>query len=137
MSLRCLIVDDSAPFLKAAQGLLEREGIDVVGVASTSSEAIRRTDELRPDLVLVDIDLGPDSGFDLVRHLDRNASDVGDGKPAIILISSHSEQDFEELIAASPAAGFLGKSSLSASAICSLICDNSLSEPEANAPREM
>ncbi len=137
MSLRCLIVDDSAPFLKAARGLLEREGIEVVGVASTSAEAIRRADELRPDLVLVDIDLGPDSGFDLVRHIDRNASDLGDGKPTIILISSHSEQDFEELIAASPAAGFLGKSSLSASAIHSLICDNGMSEPEANAPREM
>ena len=121
MSLRCLIVDDSAPFLEAARGLLEREGIEVVGIASTSAEAIRRADELRPDLVLVDIDLGPDSGFDLARHIDRNASDLGDAKPTIILISSHSEQDFEEFIAASPAAGFLGKSSLSASAIHSLI----------------
>jgi two-component system, NarL family, nitrate/nitrite response regulator NarL len=122
MGLRCLIVDDSAPFLKAARGLLEREGIGVVGLASSSAEALRRAEELQPDLVLVDIDLGPDSGFDLVRQLDRTS---GDGKPTVILISSHGEEDFEELIADSPVAGFLGKSSLSARAIRGLICDNS------------
>jgi len=138
MRLRCLIVDDSPPFLKAARALLEREGIGVVGVASTSAEALQRAEELRPDLVLVDIDLGPDSGFDLAWQLDRRgAPGPGDDKPTIVLISSHSEEDLEELIAESPAAGFLGKSSLSARAIHSLICDNSGSEPEASAPREM
>jgi DNA-binding NarL/FixJ family response regulator len=138
MGLRCLIVDDSPPFLEAARGLLEREGIGVVGVASTSAEALQRAEELRPDVVLVDINLGMDSGFDLAWQLDgRGAPRPGDGQPTIILISSHSEDDLEELIAESPAAGFLGKSSLSARAIHSLICDNIVSEPEASAPREM
>ena len=48
MALRCLIVDDSAPFLAAARKLLEREGISVVGVASTSAEALKPAQELRP-----------------------------------------------------------------------------------------
>jgi CheY-like chemotaxis protein len=125
MGLRCLIVDDSAPFVKAARGLLEREGIGVVGLASSTAEALQRANELRPDLVLVDVDLGSDSGFDLVKQLDRTVrSGWGEGKPAIILISSHAEEDVEELVAESPAAGFLAKSSLSASTIQALICDN-------------
>src|SRR3954452_19837424 len=53
--LRCLIVDDNAPFLEAAASLLEREGIEVVGVASTGDEALRHAQELRPDVALVDI----------------------------------------------------------------------------------
>jgi two-component system nitrate/nitrite response regulator NarL len=125
MGLRCLIVDDSAPFLRAARRLLEREGIAVVGTASSTAEALQRANELRPDLVLVDVDLGPESGFDLVRQLDRAfRSGQGEGKPAIVLISGHAEEDLEELIAESPAAGFLAKSSLSASAIQAVICDN-------------
>ena len=56
--MRCLIVDDSADFIDAARGLLECEGIAVVGVASTSADALRRFDELRPDVTLVDINLG-------------------------------------------------------------------------------
>jgi CheY-like chemotaxis protein len=92
MGLHCLIVDDSAPFVKAARGLLEREGIGVVGLASNTAEALQRANELRPDLVLVDVDLGPDSGFDLVKQLDRTVrSGRGEGKPAIILISSRGE----------------------------------------------
>jgi CheY-like chemotaxis protein len=58
MKLRCLIVDDSPRFLAAARGLLERQGIAVVGVASSGAEALRRVAELRPDVTLLDIDLG-------------------------------------------------------------------------------
>ena len=67
MALRCLIVDDSAPFLEAASKFLEREGITMVGAASTSADALERAQELRPDVALVDIDLGQESGFDLAR----------------------------------------------------------------------
>jgi CheY-like chemotaxis protein len=70
--VRCLIVDDSPWFLDAARSLLEREGITVVGVASTGAEALRRTAEFRPDVMLVDIDLGGESGFELAgRHAER------------------------------------------------------------------
>jgi DNA-binding NarL/FixJ family response regulator len=65
VSLRTLIVDDNASFLAAARDLLEREGIAVVGVASTSDEAVRRAAEMRPDVTLVDVYLGEESGLDL------------------------------------------------------------------------
>ena len=118
MVLRCLIVDDSSQFLAAARGLLEREGLTVVGVASTGAEALRRVAELRPDVTLVDIDLGDQSGFDVVRLLNRDA-DVAAAR--MILISTHAEDDYAELIAASPAAGFLPKTALSAGAIRDLL----------------
>jgi CheY-like chemotaxis protein len=67
--LRCLIIDDSPRFLEAARGLLERQGVTVVGVASTSAEALQRVQELRPDVTLLDIDLGGESGLELARRL--------------------------------------------------------------------
>ncbi|MDQ4145271.1 MAG: response regulator transcription factor [Actinomycetota bacterium] len=118
MSLRCLIVDDSPGFLQAARVLLERQGLRVVGVASTTAEALQRRDEVRPDVTLVDIDLGGESGFDLVRRL---KAEEGHGNSTVILISTHAEEDFAELIAESPAAGFLSKADLSARAIANLV----------------
>jgi CheY-like chemotaxis protein len=116
--LRCLIVDDSSRFLDAARGLLERQGISVVGVASTSADALQRAEELRPDVALVDIDLGGESGLELARRLHRQAPRT----PApVILISTHAEQDYAELIAASPAVGFLAKTALSAAAVRDLL----------------
>lgn len=122
MPLRCLLVDDSARFLAAARALLEREGVEVE-VTSTGADAVRRTGELRPDVVLLDINLGTESGFEIARRLhgaDRPQVSSGGG-PRIILISTHAEKDFEELIAASPAIGFLPKSALSAGAIQDLL----------------
>jgi DNA-binding NarL/FixJ family response regulator len=116
--VRCLIVDDNAHFRGAARTALERGGIDVVGVASNNAEALRRYVELRPDVTLVDVDLGAESGFDLAELLHRTG--WPDPSP-VVLISSHSEQDLTELIAASPAIGFVPKISLSADAIRSLV----------------
>jgi len=116
--LRCLIIDDSPRFLDAARGLLERQGVTVVGVASNGADALQRTLELRPDVTLLDIDLGGESGLELARRLH------GQGGPApapVILISTHAEQDYAELIAASPAVGFLPKTALSADAIRDLL----------------
>jgi two-component system nitrate/nitrite response regulator NarL len=114
VKLRCLIVDDSSSFLEAAQAMLEREGLSVVGVASTGSEALAHAEESRPDVVLVDISLGKESGFEVARRLVANTEDGGS---KVILISTHSEADFADLIATSPAIGFLPKSELSADAI--------------------
>jgi CheY-like chemotaxis protein len=116
--LRCLIVDDSPRFLDAARGLLERQGMTVVGVASNSAEALQRTQELRPDVTLLDIDLGSESGLELARRLHRQPGLV---PVPVILISTHAEQDYAELIAASPAVGFLPKTALSADAIRQLL----------------
>jgi DNA-binding NarL/FixJ family response regulator len=112
---RCLIVDDSVGFLSSARRLLERQGIVVAGVASNGAEALLRLAELRPDVVLLDIDLGAESGLEVAERLDRA------GSPRIIMISTHAEQDYRDLIAASPAVGFLAKTSLSAQAIQELL----------------
>jgi DNA-binding NarL/FixJ family response regulator len=116
--LRCLIVDDSPRFLDAARGLLEGQGVMVVGQASSSAEALRRAEELRPDVTLLDIDLGGESGLELARRLQDQA---GPAAAPVILISTHAEQDYAELIAASPAIGFLPKTALSADAIRDLL----------------
>jgi DNA-binding NarL/FixJ family response regulator len=118
MTLRCLIVDDSTRFLEAARRLLERNGIEVAGVASTVAEALDLIDQLRPDVTLVDIDLGGESGFELVRRLQQRP----DPPPSsVILVSTHAEDDFADLIAASAAIGFLSKADLSADAIRDLL----------------
>jgi CheY-like chemotaxis protein len=114
MAFRVLIVDDNSSFLDAARFLLEREGLCVAGVAATAAEAIQRSEELEPDVVLVDIMLGGESGFALARHL---VEDAGGGGAEVILVSTHEEAEFADLIAESPATGFLSKSELSAQAI--------------------
>lgn len=118
MTLRLLIVDDNPQFLEAARGLLEAEGMTVVGVASTISDALDRVAVLRPDATLVDIELGEESGFELARRL----TEAADGVPArVVLISTYAEHDLRELIEASPAVGFLSKSDLSGRAIRELL----------------
>ena len=110
---RCVIVDDNRDFLDAAAQLLEHQGISVVAVATSSAEGLQCIEELRPDVALVDIDLGEESGFDVVEQLHRN----GSGAVPAILISTHAEEDFAELVAASAALAFIPKAALSGGAI--------------------
>jgi len=124
--VQCLIVDDNPRFAASASRLLERQGITVAGVVSTGEEAMRRAGELRPDVVLVDIDLDGESGLDLAARLSRQA----DLATRIILISSHAEEDYRDLIAASPAVGFLPKDALSARAIHDLLDDAATEPPD-------
>jgi DNA-binding NarL/FixJ family response regulator len=84
--------------------------VEVVGVATTSAEALQLEEQLRPDVVLVDIRLGDESGFDLARRLSR----------AVILISADAQSEYADEIAASSAAGFIPKAQLSASALLRL-----------------
>lgn len=117
MTLRSLLVDDSPRFVAAARELLEREGIEVVGIASTIDDALRLTGALRPDLCIVDIDLGDESGFDLARRL----ADREDQSLRVVLISAYPERDFTDMIADSPALGFLPKPELSAERIRAML----------------
>jgi CheY-like chemotaxis protein len=118
MTPRVLIVDDNAQFLAAARCLLRREGLDIVGVASTTAEAVRLTHSLRPDVILVDVDLGEESGLGLAAIL---TDPTDDEPPRVILTSAYPEQDLVELIEASPAFGFVAKTRLSAKAIFDLL----------------
>src|SRR4051812_23922594 len=99
--LRCVIVDDSPVFLAAARDLLEGEGLSVVGVASTSDEALERVEELQPDVTLLDINLGEESGFAVARRLN---SEAGVPPARMIFVSTQAEADYADLIAASPVA---------------------------------
>jgi DNA-binding NarL/FixJ family response regulator len=116
--VRCLIVDDNAAFLRASGALLACQGIVVVGAARTSAEGLSMATELAPDVILVDIDLGEESGLDLAREL---SSAAGDGHAKVILISTHPEDDFADLISASPALGFIAKADLSCRAILDIL----------------
>ena len=112
VALRCAIVDDKPEFLEAARNLLERQGVAVVGLVSSGADAVERVQELAPDVTLVDVDLGGASGFELARRLPDTQ---------VILISAYDEEDFAELVAESPAAGFLSKPQLSRGAISDLL----------------
>jgi len=117
MALRCVIVDDNRRFLRAARTLLEREGLAIAGVATTSADALQQAETLRPDVVLVDVGLGDESGFELARRLVADPAHAA----RVILISTRSEADLADAIGLSPAAGFLAKSELSADAIRGLL----------------
>ena len=104
-----------------------------MGVASSIAEALRQAGALRPDLILVDIGLGDESGFDLARLLaqDGQGGQGGQGghgghgghggRPDVILISTGAEADYRDLIDDSPAAGFLAKSELSVRGISRIL----------------
>ncbi|MCV7343635.1 response regulator transcription factor [Mycolicibacterium rhodesiae] len=114
--MRCLIVDDSAQFRTTASTILQRGGISVVGTASNTADALRCYQELQPDVTLVDVDLGAESGFDVVQAL----HEVGAPASGMILISTHAESDFTDLIAVSPVSGFLPKFAFSTQAVRNL-----------------
>ncbi len=119
MAIRCLIVDDNPGFARTASEILQEDGIDVLGVAADGQEAVRLARELHPDLVLVDIDLGGESGLGVASRL--RADESAGLAEAVILISTHAQEEFAELIAASPAVGFIAKAELSADAIEALL----------------
>ena len=120
MSVRCMVVDDNPGFLETASRVLSRGGLTVVASATTSADALARVRETQPDVVLVDVLLGSESGLDLARQLAAD-SDLHGTK--VILISTHSAEDFADLIAASPAIGFLSKSRLSGTAVEELLAE--------------
>jgi DNA-binding NarL/FixJ family response regulator len=98
--------------------LLEEQGLEVVGGAASGTDALQQIAELRPDVVLMDIDLGRESGLALTRVVQEAA---GPPLPKVILISTHDENRFADLIERSPALGFLSKMELSAATIRRLL----------------
>ena len=108
--MRCLLVDDDPTFLETARSVLTRDGATVAGTASCSAEAARQATALHPDVAVVDIRLGTENGFDVARDLATQGITV-------IMTSTSAEADYADLIAESPAVGFLGKAELSAAGI--------------------
>jgi DNA-binding response OmpR family regulator len=120
MTFRCLLVDDNQRFLDVARRGLERQGLHAVDTALDIDSALEAVATRRPDVVLVDVSLGQESGFDLVRRLAERFSHL---TGRIIMISTRDEEDYAELMEGASAAGFLGKSALSVQEIRTLIPD--------------
>jgi DNA-binding NarL/FixJ family response regulator len=110
-----LIVDDHPSFRATARLLLESDGLDVVGEAPDGAGAVRAAAELKPDLVLLDVNLPDTDGFAVARQLTQNGAG-----PQVVLCSSRAAEDFGDLIATSGACGFLAKADLSAAAVLEL-----------------
>ena len=117
MPLTCLIVDDSSEFFEAARQLLADDEIIVIGFAATSEQAVNETLALRPDVALVDINLGTESGVDVAQRL----AELPHGGPPVVLISAESGSELAELVDASGARGFVSKTDLSGDAIRKLL----------------
>ncbi|HTW99192.1 MAG TPA: response regulator transcription factor [Acidimicrobiales bacterium] len=130
MNVRILVVDDNARFLESARTLLEREGMTVVGVASDAESALRDVQLLRPDVALVDVDLGGQSGLELARQIVERR---GRASTQVILVSAYREEDLADLVADSPAVGFVSKAHLSSRAIVELL-DGSPGQPTGGPP---
>jgi DNA-binding NarL/FixJ family response regulator len=111
-----LIVDDHADFRRSASALLEAEGFDVVGEAADGQEAIRAVALLRPDIVLLDIQLPGLDGLSVAEELG-----TGPQAPAVVLISSRDADAYGPRLRQSPARGFIPKSVLSGGAISALL----------------
>ena len=109
-----LIVDDYEPFRDNARGLLEGGGFDVVGEAEDGRGALRLAEELRPDVVLLDVHMPDLDGFEVARRL-------AELEPAPEVVLTSSRDDYAPLVARSAARGFLRKDALSAEALASAL----------------
>ncbi len=116
MGLRVLIVDDHPSFRASARVLLEAEGFDVVGEAADGAQAITEAGRLRPEVVLLDVQLPDIDGFDVAARL----TGTGDG-PTVILVSSRDGSDFGPLVTRSGARGFVPKAELSGDRVQELL----------------
>ena len=114
--MRCVVVDNNEAFADSISALLRLQGLDVVGAAYSGAEAVELVERLRPDVALIDVELGDADGLTLSHRLAARV-------PAtrIILISSYGPDDLGDLVTANPAAGFLPKDELGAAAIARVL----------------
>lgn len=110
--IRCLIVDDNEIYAEVLAGTLAREDVQVTGITCTSAEALQHVDALAPNVALVDIALGEESGFDLARLLTTVPCRI-----TIILMSTYLADEFADVIKDDPEISYLQKSAISGTAI--------------------
>ncbi len=113
---RVLVVDDHPSFRASVRLLLESEGYAVVGDAADGEQAIAAAEQLRPDLVLLDVNLPGADGFEVAARLTGAAE-----PPTVILVSSRESSDYGPLVARSGASGFIAKGELSGQAITEVL----------------
>ena len=113
---RVLIVDDQLRFRATARRWLARGGFDVVGEAADGADALEAVAQLRPDVVLLDVQLPDTDGFAIAARLT-----LSDDSPTVVLTSSRDSADFGDLVAQSGARGFIPKAELSGPALAGLL----------------
>jgi DNA-binding NarL/FixJ family response regulator len=111
-----LIVDDHPSFRATARKLLEAEGFEVVGEAADGAEGLAAAARLRPDLVLLDVQLPDMDGFEIAHRLNVNGQ-----RPAVVLTSSRDVSEFGSLVEQSGARGFVPKAELSGGRLTELL----------------
>jgi len=111
-----LIVDDHATFRATARQLLEAEGYEVVGEAGDGASALEAVVRLRPDVVLLDVQLPDMDGFEVSRCLCGN----GDS-PKVVLTSSRDVSEFGDLVRGCGSRGFIPKAELSGGRLAALL----------------
>jgi DNA-binding NarL/FixJ family response regulator len=111
-----LIVDDHDVFRASASALLEAEGFTVVGTAADGVSALAAVDRLRPDVVLLDIQLPDLDGFAVAERLAAAAD-----PPQVVLISSRDAVAYGSRLRAAPARGYLAKRELSGASLAALV----------------
>ena len=116
MDCTVLIVDDHPSFRASARVLLESEGLNVIGEAVDGASAVEETCRLKPQLVLLDVQLPDIDGFDVAARITSVL-----GAPAVVLTSALDSSDFGPLVHRSGARGFIPKGELSGAALTELI----------------
>jgi DNA-binding NarL/FixJ family response regulator len=116
MARTILIVDDHPSFRATARALLEAEGYDVVGEAGDGAAAVAEAERLRPQIVLLDVQLPDADGFEVAARLRAL-----DHAPQVVLTSSRDGRDFGSLIERSGVTGFVPKGELSGAALAALL----------------
>src|SRR3954464_6517294 len=116
MATTLMIVDDHRSFRDAARRVLAREGFEIVGEAVDGESALVAIPQLRPDVVLLDVQLPGIGGFEVAARLTAGAD-----APVVVMTSSRDGSDFGPLIEQSGARGFIPKAELSGPAISAVI----------------
>ena len=111
-----LIVDDHEAFRVSASALLEAEGFAVLGEAADGGAAIVESERLRPDVVLLDIQLPDLDGFTVAERLAAARE-----PPAVVLISSREAEAYGPRLESAAVQGFISKRELSGAALAALI----------------
>jgi DNA-binding NarL/FixJ family response regulator len=113
---RVLIVDDSAGFRVSATEVLEADGFEVVGVAADAREAVELAMQMRPEIVLLDVQLPDRDGFAVAAQLADEPE-----PPQVVLISSRDALAYGRRLAEAPVCGFIPKRELTGAALAALV----------------